>query len=247
MTNKLSEECGDEDCYTMNRVIIEAAKAIMLTVYLNGKPLKMEIDSGSGCSFISDKTLKSLWSVKGPKITMTKKRIKIWSKQKLKTVGTTDVEVQWKNCKISLSRVVVKRVEASLLGEIGFTLLESPSTERTSNLSRTSSDCGNSHNPSNNITADWTVSYDTGILEGGGYRCHVDYLRTPVDTSEEKIQGKENKEDKRKEGTEVRSPEEAKVADGNTERITFTDGPDGHCPMRRKCRPKYSEKYICKI
>ncbi|KAL1242133.1 Kynurenine 3-monooxygenase [Trichinella spiralis] len=42
-----SEEYGDEDSYTINKVIIEAAKSIMLTVHMNGKPLKMEVDSGT--------------------------------------------------------------------------------------------------------------------------------------------------------------------------------------------------------
>ncbi|KRZ71620.1 Transposon Tf2-11 polyprotein [Trichinella papuae] len=123
MTNQLREECGDEDCYTRNKVIIEAAKAIMLTVYLNGKPLKMEIDSGSACSIISDETFKSLWPVKGPKITRTKKRLQTWSKQKLQTLGTTDVEVQWKDRKSNLSLLVVKGVGASLLGRNWFDAL----------------------------------------------------------------------------------------------------------------------------
>ncbi|KRZ10956.1 Uncharacterized protein T11_18511 [Trichinella zimbabwensis] len=123
MTNQLSEECGDEDCYTINKVIIEAAEAIMLTVYLNGKSLKMEIDSGSACSIINDETFRSLWPMKGPKITMTKKRLQTWSKQKLETLGTTDVEVQWKDRKSNLSLLVVKGVGASLLGRNWFDAL----------------------------------------------------------------------------------------------------------------------------
>ncbi|KRX28297.1 hypothetical protein T07_12809 [Trichinella nelsoni] len=66
----------------------------MLTVHLNGKPLNMEVDSGSACSIISDETFKSLWPVKSPKIIVTKKRLQTWSKQKLETLGTIDVEVQ---------------------------------------------------------------------------------------------------------------------------------------------------------
>ncbi|KRY26208.1 hypothetical protein T01_4390 [Trichinella spiralis] len=79
-----------------------AAKSIMLTVRMNGKPLKMEVDSGSACSIISDETFKSLWPVKTPKITVTKERLQTWSKQKLETWDTIDVEVQCRDRKCNL-------------------------------------------------------------------------------------------------------------------------------------------------
>ncbi|KRX87523.1 Uncharacterized protein T4E_11024 [Trichinella pseudospiralis] len=87
----------------------------MLTIYLNGKPMKMQVDSGSACSIISEEISKSLWPVKGPKITVTKKSLQTWWKQKLDTLGTTDVEVQWKDSKNNFSLLVVKGVGASLL------------------------------------------------------------------------------------------------------------------------------------
>ncbi|XP_003368115.1 conserved hypothetical protein [Trichinella spiralis] len=96
--------------------IQQAAKSIMLTVRMNGKPLKMEVDSGSACSIISDETFKSRWPVKTPKITVTKERLQTWSKQKLETWDTIDVEVQCRDRKCNLPLLVVKGVGASLLG-----------------------------------------------------------------------------------------------------------------------------------
>ncbi|KRY99853.1 hypothetical protein T11_16783, partial [Trichinella zimbabwensis] len=120
--NNISRKAGRAQHRGFNRSQA-AAKAIMLTVYLNGKPVKMEVDSGSAFSIISDETFKSHWPVKAPRITMTKKRLQTWSKQKLEMLGTIDVEVQWKDRKSNLSLLVVKGVGASLLGRNWFDAL----------------------------------------------------------------------------------------------------------------------------
>ncbi|KRZ79961.1 hypothetical protein T10_559 [Trichinella papuae] len=78
------------------------------------------------------------------------------------------------------------------------------------------------------------VSDDTGTPEGERHRRHEDQLRTRFDT--------------RKEGTEGRFPEErrteeSEVADWNTERITYTDGSDGHRPT--KLRHKTATDNVC--
>lgn len=67
---------------------------LMLNVRLNGEPLSMELDTGSGRSIISEKTYRSLWPTGArPKIQPSRVQLKTYTGECVKPVGEITVDV----------------------------------------------------------------------------------------------------------------------------------------------------------
>ncbi|XP_051780663.1 uncharacterized protein K02A2.6-like [Erpetoichthys calabaricus] len=97
--------------------------AYKTTVSLNGQQLRMEVDSGSACSLISDNTYKKLWPNNPPPLVRTDSILWQWSQAPLQVQGKIKVQVEYRHIKTALSLLVVRGQGTSLFGRDSFEAL----------------------------------------------------------------------------------------------------------------------------
>ena len=69
-------------------------KPYMVSLSLNGAPLKMDVDTGATRTIVSEKTYRMLWK-KRPELSPTKVRLRTYSGQQLVVLGTLRVNVKY--------------------------------------------------------------------------------------------------------------------------------------------------------
>ena len=90
-----SDDSADYSDYSdLYKVSSGLEDPIKVTVKLNGVPLDMEVDTGSGKSIISEVTYRSLWAKSGPTIGPTAVRLKTYTGQCVDPVGQVTVQVE---------------------------------------------------------------------------------------------------------------------------------------------------------
>uniref|UniRef100_A0A5S6QBH7 CCHC-type domain-containing protein n=1 Tax=Trichuris muris TaxID=70415 RepID=A0A5S6QBH7_TRIMR len=110
------------DPYVLNTLTALAKNPIVAKVLVNGKPLTMEVDSGSACSLINERVFYKL-KLQNVKQTYCTKILRTWSKQQLNVKGQVEVEVQFNSRKCRLPLLIVDGLGASLLGRDWFEAL----------------------------------------------------------------------------------------------------------------------------
>ncbi|KFD64442.1 hypothetical protein M514_23466 [Trichuris suis] len=94
----------------------DSPKKIRVTVYIEGQPLTMEVDSGSNFSLISSSTYKMLWPNRGPAITKGHLQLLDYQRNPIRLLGFCDVNVTFKQNHGTLRLLVSKGNQESLLG-----------------------------------------------------------------------------------------------------------------------------------
>ncbi|KFD59948.1 hypothetical protein M514_27867, partial [Trichuris suis] len=94
----------------------DSPKKIRVTVYIEGQPLTMEVDSGSNFSLISSSTYKMLWPNRGPAITKGHLQLLDYQRIPVRLLGFCDVNVTFKQNHGTLRLLVSKGNQESLLG-----------------------------------------------------------------------------------------------------------------------------------
>ncbi|KFD49780.1 hypothetical protein M513_09375 [Trichuris suis] len=108
-----------QETYFLNTVTSDMKNPIVANVLINGKPLAMEVDSGSACSLINERVFRQL-NLTSARQTYPAKVLRTWSKEQLDVRSQVEVEVQYNGCKCRLPLVVVNGAGGSLLGRDWF-------------------------------------------------------------------------------------------------------------------------------
>ena len=90
---------------------------LYVTVIVDDKPIKMEVDTGAGVSIISEKTYKNTWKEsQAPPIKPAKIRLRTYTGEEVVAVGRLHVKVKYGQEQKNLSLVVTQGKGPSLLG-----------------------------------------------------------------------------------------------------------------------------------
>ncbi|KFD64430.1 hypothetical protein M514_04346 [Trichuris suis] len=115
-----SRTCAD--MYSLNTLTSNVKNPLVAKVLINGKPLIMEIDSGSACSLISDRVFHKL-KLQNVRQMYPAKILCTWSKEQFDVRSQVEFEVRFNGRKCRLPLLVVNRFGASLLGRDWFQAL----------------------------------------------------------------------------------------------------------------------------
>ncbi|XP_064475711.1 uncharacterized protein K02A2.6-like [Ornithodoros turicata] len=110
------------DVYGVFQITAEEP-AVRVSVEVNGQPLEMEVDSGAVCSVVNERTFRRLRLSKH-KLQPCELRLRTYSQQELRVLGSATVNVCHKGRQERLRLVVVKGAGVSLLGRDWFKALE---------------------------------------------------------------------------------------------------------------------------
>jgi len=109
------EEPGE--VYTMFHTTSGKIDPMYVTVTVNEKPVKMEVDTGAGVSIISEATYRSIWKKgQAPPIQPTKINLRTYTGEVVPAAGKLQVEVKHGQEQKNLSLVVAQGKGPSLLG-----------------------------------------------------------------------------------------------------------------------------------
>ncbi|KFD58262.1 hypothetical protein M513_01025 [Trichuris suis] len=108
--------------YSLNTLTSNVKNPLVAKVLINGKPLIMEIDSGSACSLISDRVFHKL-KLQNVRQMYPAKILRTWSKEQLDVKSQVEVEVRFNGRKCRLPLLIVNGFGASLLGRDWFQAL----------------------------------------------------------------------------------------------------------------------------
>ena len=87
-----------------------------VSVQVDDKYLKMEVDTGASVSLISERTWRNLWKNGTPKLNPAKVILRSYSGESIKVLGEMEVTVQYQDQKKKLNLLVVTGGGTSLLG-----------------------------------------------------------------------------------------------------------------------------------
>ena len=109
-----SPDDDDEPLHQLHADTTQKSKPYRVDIGINGKPIKMEVDTGASVTIISERTLQEQW----PNLQLTPSEVKIrsYSGECIPVVGTVDVVVTHGNQEATLPLLVVKGEGPSLLG-----------------------------------------------------------------------------------------------------------------------------------
>ena len=110
-----AEEKDESDPLVMKMIREPSAKPYFVTMNVNGRPLKMEIDTGAAVSIISTDTMKHL--VPDATLKMTDVRMQTYTGQPMKVQGYLDVAVEYNGQAKDLRLFVVQEPGPPLLGK----------------------------------------------------------------------------------------------------------------------------------
>jgi hypothetical protein len=88
----------------------------VVSVQVDDKYLKMEVDTGASVSLISERTWRNLWKNGTPKLNPAKVILRSYSGESIKVLGEMEVTVQYQDQKKKLNLLVVTGGGTSLLG-----------------------------------------------------------------------------------------------------------------------------------
>lgn len=108
-----SDDPAGEEVDTTLHIGVPRTKPMKVEVKLDGKPLRMELDTGASVSPVSEATFRSLYKYRP--IPQSGVRLRTYSGEMLKVVGETEVLVSYCDQQAELL-VVVEGDGASLLG-----------------------------------------------------------------------------------------------------------------------------------
>ena len=105
-----------EDSYTLFSLGKDQKNdPILVTVFLNGQIIEMQLDTGASVSIISETTYKSLWS-QPPKLSPSNVKLHTYTGEAIAVLGSLEVEVVYKHQRARLPLLVAKGKGPSLIG-----------------------------------------------------------------------------------------------------------------------------------
>ena len=122
----VKDDTGDADnedgasplpSYTMYAVLSKHADPLVMTLRVNGAPLRMEVDTGTSRSILSESTYHNLWAEgQAPRLRSSEIQLRTYTGESIEIVGAIDVEVEFKGQLEQLCLHVVKGDGPTLLG-----------------------------------------------------------------------------------------------------------------------------------
>ena len=107
-----------EDSYTLFSLGKDQKNdPILVTVFLNGQIIEMQLDTGASVSIISETTYKSLWS-QPPKLSSSNVKLHTYTGEAIAVLGNLEVEVVYKHQRARLPLLVAKGKGPSLIGRV---------------------------------------------------------------------------------------------------------------------------------
>ena len=110
---RLTEEGGTTD-FLVNQLHSDNNNPIELTMDIDNKPLKMELDTGASVSLISAKTFATLQSSR--QLQKSNTVLRTYSGEQIRVVGNIDVSVKYNTQVVTLPLLVIEGEGPSLLG-----------------------------------------------------------------------------------------------------------------------------------
>ena len=111
---KDDEESGT---YSLYRTCSKVTDPITVTVVANKAELQMEVDTGASASVISESTYQHLWPGNPPSLQQTSTRLRTYTGEALKLLGSISVKVEYDQQVEQLPLLVVSGTGPSLLGK----------------------------------------------------------------------------------------------------------------------------------
>lgn len=116
-----SQRDSSSDLFTVNSLNKTAIGAkYTVRLFLNNRPLIMEVDSGASCSIVSEQTFKSLWPRNSPQLDVSALTLNTWTGQTLNVQGAFQVTVRHKKRVARLPLFVARGDGPSLVGRNWF-------------------------------------------------------------------------------------------------------------------------------
>ena len=113
-----------EDSYTLFSLGKDQKNdPILVTVFLNGQIIEMQLDTGASVSIISETTYKSLWS-QPLKLSPSNVKLHTYTGEAIAVLGSLEVEVVYKHQRARLPLLVAKGKGPSLIGRDWLQTLE---------------------------------------------------------------------------------------------------------------------------
>lgn len=106
-------EVGEEQCYTIGCVEKLSGPKIEVSVQIQGKKMKMQVDTGASLSLISKETYHKLGDIPLRKF---KHRLATYTGEEMKVLGCIEVDIKYEDQRACLPLVVVDGCGPSLLG-----------------------------------------------------------------------------------------------------------------------------------
>ena len=100
--------------YVLHTLRAQTGKPLEVDLMLDGKPLRMEVDTGAAVSLVSEKTYQSLFPERC--LQPSKVCLRTYSGESLKVIGQVEVEVCYEQQRVKLPLLVVKGEGPSLFG-----------------------------------------------------------------------------------------------------------------------------------
>ena len=121
-THKVSQEQSESEGTEDEILLLHCTRTnttepITVTVKANQADLEMEVDTGASASIISEATYKKLWRGRLPPLKKTNVKLRTYSGEIIKVLGTTTIEVVYESQKEQLPLLVVVANGPSLLGK----------------------------------------------------------------------------------------------------------------------------------
>ncbi|XP_037528475.1 uncharacterized protein LOC119405707 [Rhipicephalus sanguineus] len=119
------DDLEDTDrCYDLHAVSgRQPCPKFLVDVKVEGRPLKVEVDTGAACSLINEATYHQTWPSNAPKLSREPLDLRTWSGEELDTVGSAQVRVRFKSKDYVLPLLVMKGTGRNLLGRDWFSAL----------------------------------------------------------------------------------------------------------------------------
>ena len=108
-----SEDCVEYEV-PLNHFGAKSDQPYVLDVQLDGKPIRMEIDTGAALSLVSEQTFRSLFPLRS--VETSKVHLRTYSGEVISVVGQMQLAVSYQDQKAMLPLVVVKASGPSLIG-----------------------------------------------------------------------------------------------------------------------------------
>ena len=112
-----SEKSDEEILAVFSTTSRSAMEPMSVVVQVNQLNLTMEVDTGASVSLISEATYEQLWQENRPKLNKAKVKLRTYSGEMLKVLGSITVDVNYEAQKAQLPLLVVAGNGPSLLGK----------------------------------------------------------------------------------------------------------------------------------
>ena len=118
---QLDSEVNDledlDDIYTMCRVVSRnrGIHPLVADFVIDGKKVRMQIDSGASVSLMSAKLYKEIWA-KSPAVYKSGAVLHTYTGEQIKVVGTIAVDAQYEGQKFTVPLIIMDGVGPSLVG-----------------------------------------------------------------------------------------------------------------------------------